>query len=447
MRHLVPLLLFCLSVTAVVPAAADGLPPAPTDADFRTFSEEEVGLGRLLFFDPILSGNRNIACASCHHPRFHTGDGLSLPVGEGGRGLGPKRDVGAGPTLIEARVARNSPALFNLGAREFTVMFHDGRLERDRTRPSGFRNPIGPDLPAGFDGVLSMQAMFPVTSGDEMAGHYNENDVAKAARRGDMTGPDGVWAVLARRLAANPDYATRFRAAYDDVDGPDDITFVHAANAIAAFMAEAFRADQSPFDRYLRGDDGALDPAARRGMTLFYGKAGCAGCHSGPFQTDHGFHAIAMPQIGPGKKARFENHNRDDGRLRVTGRAADAFRFRTPSLRNVALTAPYGHSGAYATLERVVRHHLDPVRALQTYDPEQAILPPHPGLADADDAVPNDPAEVAAIAAANELAPVALNEAEFADLIAFLQALTDPRSVDMTALVPDAVPSGLAVER
>jgi len=428
-------------------AVADGPPPAPRDADFRDPPPVQVELGRLLFFDPVLSGNLNISCADCHHPRFATGDGISLSVGEGGAGLGPDRTTGAGDSLVEARVPRNSPALFNLGALEFTVMFHDGRLERDPAQPGGFRNPLGPDLPPGFDGVLSMQAMFPVTSPDEMAGQYNENSVAKAARRGDIVGPDGVWTQLAGRLSENGEYAGLFIEAFEDVNRPDEITFVHAANAMAAFIADAWRADDSPFDRHLRGQIDALSAQERRGMELFYGKAGCSACHAGAFQTDHRYHAIAMPQIGPGKKARFETHNRDVGRMRVTGRDEDAYRFRTPSLRNVALTAPYGHSGAYADLEAVVRHHLDPPAALAAYDPAQAVLPAHPDLADPDFAVLEDPGERAAIAAANELAPIALDDADVAALIAFLHALTDPRSMQLMADVPDRVPSGLPVTR
>ncbi len=431
--------------SAAPPAPA--LPPALQDSDFRDPPAAQVALGRLLFFDPILSGNRNISCADCHHPRFATGDGLSVSLGEGGTGIGPERTIGAGDSMVEARVPRNSPALFNLGAFEFTVMFHDGRLERDPSQPGGFRNPLGADLPPGFDGALSMQAMFPVTSPDEMAGQYNENSVSKAARRGDIVGPDGVWEQLAGRLRENPAYAALFIEAFEDVDRPDAITFVHAANAMAAFIADAWRADDSPFDRYLRGAEDALSPRARRGMELFYGEAGCAGCHAGPFQTDHRYYAIAMPQIGPGKKARFETHNRDVGRMRVTGRDADAFRFRTPSLRNVALTAPYGHSGAYASLEAVVRHHLDPVTALRNYDRRQAVLPAHPGLADPDFAVMDDPAEWGAIAAANELQPIDLDDEDVAALIAFLHALTDTASLDLSADTPDRVPSGLPVTR
>lgn len=421
-----------------MPAPAGELPRPATG--FAEPDMDQVRLGRLLFYDPVLSGGRSVSCATCHHPRFATSDGLSLGLGDGAHGLGPARKADPA-NLPEERVPRNATALFNLGAAEFTVMFHDGRLEADPDRPSGLRTPLEDDMVLGFDGVLSAQAMFPVLSPDEMAGHYGESDVSQAVRQGFLTGEDGAWRIIAARIAAIPDY----RAGFDGVIGPDaPIRFTDIANAIAAFIAFEWRADDSPFDRYLRGE-APLPAQAAAGMGLFYGKAGCGTCHSGPFQTDHGFHAIAMPQIGPGKKGRFETHFRDIGRMRVTGDPADEYRFRTPPLRNVALTAPYGHDGAYATLEAVVRHHLDPVASLRGYDPAQAILPDLPGHDDFP--VLADPAETDRIAAANELAPIALSEAEIAQILAFLEALTDPASITGRLGVPGAVPSGLPVDQ
>ena len=180
-------------------------------------------------------------------------------------------------------------------------------------------------------------------------------------------------------------------------------------------------------------------------MELFYGKANCSSCHSGQFQTDHGFHAIAMPQIGPGKAARFETHARDEGRMRVTGNPEDAYRFRTPSLRNVAETAPYGHSGAYASLRAVIEHHLDPQKGLQNYDRSQLILPDLPQSNDF--RVLSDPQELSAIAAANELTPISLQPAEVDQIIAFLETLTDQDSLKGRLGVPQQVPSGLPVDQ
>ena len=419
------------------------LPEASVDSDYTDGGASEpakVELGAQLFFDKILSGNVNIACATCHHALTDTGDGLSLPVGEGGRGLGVTRDTGAGPDAVHDRVPRNAPPVFNLGAREFTRLFHDGRVEVDVNEPGGFRSPAGVLLPDGLESALAVQAMFPVTSATEMAGQAGENPVADAAVAGDL---EGVWTQLAERLQNIPGYVAQFVAVYDDVTTAEDIDFVHVANAIAAFEASAWRADDSPFDRFLRGEPGAISPAAKRGMRVFYqqNKGNCASCHSGPFQTNHGFAAIAMPQIGPGK-GDGPSGREDFGRERVTGNPADRFRFRVPTLRNVALTAPYGHSGAYKTLEATVRHHLDPVKSLMTYDGLQVVMPNRPDLDMLDFQVMEDPALVEAIAAANELAPISLSEREFDDLIEFLHALTDPASIDLRGDVPTRLPSG-----
>ncbi len=414
-------------------AAAFG--PRP---EFAAPAPDQVKLGQLLFYDPVLSGNRNISCATCHHPRFGTSDGVSLSLGEGATGLGPQRAAGS-KNRPEQRLPRNAPALFNLGAAEFISMFHDGRLEE---RPGGgMRTPLGAEMVDGFQSVLAAQTMFPVLSGDEMAGHYSENDIAQAVRLGMLTGPDGAWDRIAKRVAAIPAY----RQAFDTILPPDTpIAFTDIANVLADFMAVEWRADNSAFDRALL-EGIQLPPAPQRGLDLFYGRANCVSCHSGWLQTDHSFHAIALPQIGPGKAARFETHARDDGRLRVTGAAQDAFAFRTPSLRNVTLTAPYGHNGAFATLEAMIRHHADPGQSMGHYDRTQAVLPPLDG---SDDWLAlEDPQNRQAVLAASDLIPVSLTEDEIAALVAFLGALTDDSWKTKGLGVPFSVPSMLPVDR
>ena len=405
---------------------------------FADHPSAQIELGQLLFYDPILSGSKTVSCATCHHPNHSTGDGVSLGLGDGGAGLGPDRKVVA-DNIPEQRIPRNAPPLFNLGAAEFTVFFHDGRLEQDASRPTGIRTPLGTEMEAGFASALSAQSMFPVLSPDEMAGHYAENNVAQAVRQGLLTGQNGAWDILSKRVEDIPGYRNRF----DAVIGPKTIAFTDISDALAAFLDFEWRGVASPFDLFLRNGT-EMEPAAMRGMDLFYGKADCADCHSGRFQTDHDFHAIAMPQIGPGKAARFESHAQDTGRMRVTGNPQDAYAFRTPPLRNIAQTAPYGHSGAYATLESVVRHHLDPVASLRAYDINQAILP---GLKVNDVRALSDPAEIDAIAAANVLQPQNLTDTEVADLLAFLNALTDPQSVRGALGIPASVPSGLPIDR
>lgn len=406
----------------------------------------KVLLGKMLFHDKALSGNRNISCATCHHALTDTGDGLSLPLGEGGRGLGVTRDAGRGAEAIHERVPRNAPPVFMLGATVVSRLFHDGRVEVDAEFPSGFRSPAKNQLPEGLENILAVQAMFPVTSGTEMAGQPGENPLADAA----FLGPEYVWPLLTARLQAIPAYEPLFIAAFPDVFSASDITYVHAANALAAFEIDAWRADNSPWDAYIDGDPKALTWTQKKGAQLFFGKAGCSDCHNGPLFSDMEFHAIAMPQIGPGKGDGPDGHD-DFGRFRETLDQRDMFAFRTPPLRNVALTAPYGHSGAYGTLEAVVRHHLDPVEAVWAYHRDrrchtEPVLPYRSDLNAVDCVVMDDSARVQAIADAAALyAPVQLTDKEIEQLLSFLRALTDPGNIDLREDVPMSVPSGLSI--
>ena len=423
---------------------------AVTDNDFYPApSSAEVALGKVLFFDKIISGNNNISCATCHHPLASTGDGLALSIGEGGKGLGVSRDTGIGGDAVEMRVPRNAPHLFNLGAKEYVFMFHDGRVTVDNSLPSGFNTPAGEQLPLGLANPLAAQAMIPVTSDPEMAGQTGETPVADAAAEGALAGENGVWSLLAQRLRAIPEYVALFQDAYpEQITTADDIKFKDAANAIAAFEATAWRADNSRYDQYLRGNNHALTVSEVQGMKLFYGKANCSLCHSGKFQTDHSFHAIAMPQIGPGKGHNSEGYSdgrEDFGREAVTGDVNDRFRFRTPGLRNVALTAPYGHDGAFDTLEAVVRHHLNPVESLLDYDTSQVLIPSRADLDEQDFVVMNDYWCSEQIAHRNELASVDIDEEELAELLSFLHALTHNASLDDRHNVPSSVPSGLTL--
>lgn len=421
------------------------------------FPEKNVAkevLGKFLMFDKILSGNQNISCATCHHPLTGLGDGLSLPVGEGGQGLGIARNTGSGDDAVVERVPRNAPHVFNLGANEFITLFHDGRVAVDSNEASGFLSPAGEQLPTGLDNALAAQAMFPVTSGTEMAGQAGENSIADAAAENNLGGENGVWALIANRLKGIPEYVTLFTEAYDDINSANDITYVHAANAIAAFEASAWRCTDSPFDRYFQKQSMSMDPNTVAspdeitGANLFYGKAGCSSCHSGPFQTDHQFHAIGVPQIGPGKGDNQEGYGdgKDDfGREQVTGDANDRFKFRTPTLRQVAQTGPWGHDGAYNTLDAMVRHHLDAVNSLVNYDKSQAVLPSRSDLDALDFIVHDDPVRRQAISDAIEIQPVSLTESEISKLMDFLNALTDPACIDMRNTAPLSVPSGLPV--
>lgn len=179
-----------------------------------------------------------------------------------------------------------------------------------------------------------------------------------------------MWQGLMAKLLAVPAYQELFQAAYPGVP-LNELNFGHAANALAAYQMDTFTFLDSPWDRYLQGDTTAVSPEALAGAELFYGQAGCADCHSGALLSDLQFHNIGVPQIGPGKGS---EEPYDFGRARETGDDSDLFAFRTPPLRNVAITGPWMHNGAYATLEAAVRHHLNARAAVANYDFGQ--LPP-----------------------------------------------------------------------
>ena len=420
--------------------SANKLPLPLNDSDYRSVDENEAKLGQLLFYDPILSGNKEVACATCHHPSLGTGDGLSLSLGDGGKGLGNKRIVDY-ENLPEQRVPRNAQPLFNLGAKQFKTLFHDGRVQVDLSRPSGLRTPLEEEMVEGFSSIISAQTMFPVLSADEMAGHYSENEISEAVRRGTLTGEGGAWDLISKRVGSVPAYSDFFIDIYDHIEVAKDIKFTDISNAVAAFMEFEWRSDTSPFDDFLQGKFD-LSISQEKGMELFYGKANCSSCHAGALFTDHQFHATGQPQVGPGKAARFQSHSRDLGRFRVTGNIKDKYAFRTPSLRNVELTGPWGHAGAYNELEAFLGAHIDPYLALSNYDKSNVTLTKY----DTNDwKIMDDASEVKAIADAISIKPVIISEGEVTDLLAFLGTLTDTKAQKGRLGIPETVPSGLKI--
>jgi cytochrome c peroxidase len=393
-----------------------------------------VRLGQALMFDKVLSGNRDVSCATCHNPASSTSDGLSLSIGTGGSGSAGSRVLSAASQFVP----RNSPDLFNRGFPEFVGMFWDGRVFEDGN--GDLHTPAGAQLPAGLSGALAAQAMFPVTTRLEMRGKSGDvdrfgspNELAQIADED----PAAIWAALMDRLLAIPEYVSMFQAAYPTV-APSELGFQHAANAIAAFEVSAFTTLNSPLDRYLHGDNSALGEAEKRGSILFFGRAGCGSCHLGPHLTDQLFHNIGTPQVGPG----FAPEDPEDrGRERVTGFASDRYQFRTPPLRNVELTAPYMHDGSYMTLEAAVRHYVNTETALRSYDASQL-------REDVRASHLSDPSILDAMAARIDVmvrSPLPLNDAEVGDIVAFLKSLTDPASRDLSGTIPASVPSGLPV--
>lgn len=427
----------------MVASIASAEPPRPlTDADFIEFDSSQAQLGRLLFYDKLLSGNRNISCGTCHHHDFAGGDGLSLGIGEGGEGIGQERAAKGPEGQIRKRIPRNAPALWNLGAKEIRVLFHDGRLEASDIYGNGFNSPAEEWLPHGLETMLAAQAVFPLTARFEMAGDPEENEISGAVN--DRI--DAAWPLIAKRVRTIPEYQRLLVDAFDQIDEPEQVTIVEIANALAAFIGTEWRNHDSPFDQYLEGDENALSPEAQHGMQLFFGSAGCASCHSGPLLSDQGFHALALPAFGPGKTRRFDPQPRDVGRMGESDRLEDAYRFRTPMLRNVALTAPYGHNGAYPTLKGMVTHHLDPLYAADAWTPDLASLPAAPWLEEVDFIVQHDAREIARQRQAVDIEPVVLTSAEVDALVTFLENLTGRTALTRPMGRPDDTPSGLSVD-
>lgn len=385
-----------------------------------------VNLGQALAFDKLLSGNRDISCMSCHLPRFATGDGRSLSVGQGATGLGPQRLHPAG-----AFIPRNAPPLFNLHA--LTPLFWDGRVSQDAS--GVFHTPAGktitPEMLEVFEfGTASVVPLFPVLSRSEMRGDTG-NELAAVS---DDQEPR-VWALLMQRLGRIPEYRRMFEAAYP-ARRFERMTFAHASNAIAGFFLQRMSFTNSPWDRFLAGNDDALTPVQLAGAKNFM-SARCSICHNGPALTDNLFHNVAVAQLGPGQGDGLGGRD-DFGRMRVTGNPADQYAFRTPALRNVELTAPYGHDGAFMSLRDFVDHYSESDIKLRAFDFNQVepllrgtVLP-----------------TVEEILATRDplLQGVVFPPQVVDEVTEFMKALTDPGARNLRRLVPQRVPSGLPVD-
>jgi cytochrome c peroxidase len=186
---------------------------------------------------------------------------------------------------------------------------------------------------------------------------------------------------LVKELAVVPEYRQRFGTVFGG-----EISYTTIARALAAFERSLLTFN-SPYDRFQAGDTGALTKEQREGMALFDGKAGCSACHVPPLFIDNRFHALGVPQAGPLAE--------DPGRFAVTGDEMDRGAFRTPTLRNVTLTAPYMHDGVLATLDDVIAF----------YDGGGGTVPGRSGP---------------------EIGPLHLSQRERKALLAYLEALTGP---------------------
>jgi cytochrome c peroxidase len=328
-------------------------------------------------------------------------------------------------------IPRNAPSLFNLSAMRH--LFLDGRVQVDAQ--GTFHTPAGSQLTAAMAstfefGPVSALGMFPVTSRIEMRGGSG-NELADIADT-DFT---GIWAGLMRRLGAIPEYRALFEAAYPGTRFAD-MTFAHASNAIGGFIVDRFSFANSPWDQFLAGNDGALTMRQLEGAQTFLSLK-CSICHTGATFSDEQFHNVAVPQIGPGE-GNGASLRDDFGRMNVTGSQADEYRFRTSPLRNIELTGPYGHDGAFVSLRDFVTHYSESDQALLTYDPTQ-LEPALQGTL---------LATAPAILAARDtlLTGVVLTSDLVDRLMDYLHALTDDAARNLSRSVPVRVPSRLPVD-
>jgi cytochrome c peroxidase len=397
-----------------------------------------VDLGRSLFFDKILSGNRDVACASCHDPRNGTDDGRSLSIGTGAIAAGTSRALGPGRSVTP----RNAPALFSVGLGAF-YLFWDGRVTDANGSGGKFTTPAGVALPNGVANMVAAQAMIPVTNRTEMRGNVGDRDVFGAEN--ELAIPNdsaftAIWKATMARVLSVSAYVQKFNAAYPGI-ATSQLGFEHAANAIAAFEVASFSKTGSPFDRYLARDDAALSTDAKRGAILFFSRAGCASCHNGPLLGGQSFANTGVPQLGPGiaPSAPLDAGRGDvaagGGGPPQTGR----FTFRVSPLRNVELSAPYMHDGVYPTLEAVVRHYNNVDSALKSFDATQldaSLRASYHG----------DAGTLAAVEKTLDFRlqrSLGLTPDEQQQIVAFLKSLTDPAARTLGSIVPSSVPSGL----
>jgi len=448
-------------------------------ADQLAIREKRRELGRLLFFDHAMSGVEQTSCGTCHHAAFQFSDARTIARGvfcelvpevsitcEDAPTPGEDGNV-AGPGRTSPLNSRNTPSLINVAL--FPKQMWNGRFRfvdnsstdvNECDSGQGFRFPE-PEGDLFTRSLLTAQAHIPVTELVEMTGDFPE--FTGVPEEAEHANPE-IREALTGRIDFIPAYRTLFEEAYpadrpdlalspEDpaVGSGDDLSYLAIADAMGHFQETLIMTD-APWDDYLRGDKAAISDAAKRGAVVFYDKGTCSSCHSGNLFSDFENYNIGVPQVGPGTgRAALRDPvyagltNWDFGLEEITTERRDRFKFRTPPLRGVAITPPYMHNGAYATLEATLHHHADPAGAYASYDisqiePDMQTFGLNPAAAVFSDHNPvvlgYEPGQQR----------IDLTDAQIADLIEFLKTLTDPRMLETASLAPATVPSGLPVD-
>ncbi len=307
-------------------------------------------LGKKLFSDKLLSGNKRISCQTCHDPQKGTSDQFPMSQTEDSKGI----------------LRRNAPHLFNSGMGLKQHMFWDGRVQYDFKKkifstpePAlNGANPKAPHIAGALTSALAAQALFPMVTSNEMMGTKGENEVA------DSDSNLEAWEKITKRITNREDYKKLIAEAFPQVK-TEQINIGHLAEAIGTFEKYEFQSTGSPFQRYLRGDDEAMSNQQKRGFVIFMNK--CLSCHSGNELGDNNlFASVAAPQWG------IKPLVLDKGRSEVSGVASQNFFFKTPSLMNVALTAPYMHNGSLPTLRDVLNHYNHLNKSLDGFEADES---------------------------------------------------------------------------
>lgn len=387
---------------------------APTDAGYA----ERVALGRILFFDHLLSGDHDTSCGTCHHPAFAWTDARPLGAGVTGVGLGPDRVLDTSdPYILD--MPRNVPTNLNAGLSAAVpggMPDADGIMFWDRRARS-----------------LEVQALQPAATFDEMR-HYAYPDSVAA---------DSVTA----RVRQIPRYVELFREAFPDYAAEMDANPSDPARnvvrkgslemALSAYQRELVTLS-SPYDDYLAGNDRALSDAQYRGMDLFFGEAGCGSCHYGPMLSGYEMLRVGVAHSGPGRDPVSRGGlGEDNGLMEHTGLGMDRYRYRTPSLRNVELTGPWFRNGTAMSLRETVQFFNIGAR-----NPE-----PGASLTGAEHLVDQRLQSAPDDLIDPRVQRLGLTDDEVDDIVEFLKALTD-RSIDSpyidpTVPDPEEIPSGM----
>jgi cytochrome c peroxidase len=400
-------------------------------------------LGQALFFDAVLSGNRDVSCATCHLLRYGLSDGLPRSIGTNGEGFGADRKLSKGTQLHP----RHSLDLWNRDNNAVSAFFWDGHVEVLPGPKRRFRSPLGNELPMGFQNAMAVQAVFPIAIPDEMLGYFGErssstlpaphankpNDlVIRSPYSSSVVRIQFAQEQLLRRLLAKnsipepwqEEYRAMFHDAYPQ-KRVEELTIVDLGNAISHFEELAFASADSAWDRYIGGDPKAVSEQAKVGAIIFFGKGRCAACHSGPLFSDFQYHGA-----GVFSKIYVDGKYVNDlGRGGVTGNPRDNYLFRTSPLRSVTTFGPYFHDGSSATLGEALARHLEPLAKSGAYNPDGSF------------AIEKDQADsVSPILASG----IKLTDDEIQSLLSFLGTL-DAQSRSSDQIVPSRVPSGIPI--